>query len=430
MPKLTADTLAKIAPDPLRRLELRDTGPVAVAGLIFRITPAGARSWSVRYLTEAGDHRRKSLGTYPEIGLARARVLARIVHGQTAEKVDVVGEEREAKAEAQRQRLNRLDTLADAYFAAAAIGSHRSGHRVRPKAPRSLAEEQRTWRVDLKPTFGKRPVTAITRREVIAFIDGLTQRSPGAGRHAYTLLRQLMSFALARDLIEHNPLLGLAVVQPQPRTRQATHAELQAIWPALCRPGSIGSKIAQETALLLRMLVVTPLRVSELAGLRWSEVDRDAGLLRLPAARMKGKREHLAPLNRMALDILAEAEELNGPEGFVFPSPQSGLPMASDTVGQAWERVMDALGIADLNPHDCRRTMTTRLTASGIPRELVGRLLAHAEAGGVTGRHYDIHDYLPEKRAAGERWSSLLAAVINGEANSMVVAFPAAGQAA
>ncbi len=105
------------------RLELRDEDE---PGLLFRVTKSGARTWSIRYVNNAGEHRRKTIGPFPSIGLAKARELARKIKGEVASKVDIVGVERKVKAEAQRKHMNRLDGLADAYFADAALGLHRA----------------------------------------------------------------------------------------------------------------------------------------------------------------------------------------------------------------------------------------------------------------------------------------------------------------
>ena len=300
--KLTPDFLRTVQPDPSRRLELRDDDE---PGLVLRVTPNGSRSWSVRYVAPGGEHRRQPLGRYPEVTLARARLLARKTKGQVAEKIDVVGEDQKAKASADRQKLDRLDTLAENYFADSARGTHKP--RARAKAPRSIKEERNYWERDIKPALGARPVPSISRKEIIAFVDGMTRRSPSAGRHCHTLLRQLMSYAVMKEIIAANPALNVATVQPKPRTRFLTDAELGTLWPALVSRS--GTRLSPEMSLLLRMLIVTPLRVSEVAGMRWSEIDRTRKLWIVPAERMKGKRIHAMPLNVLAMSILDEADE-------------------------------------------------------------------------------------------------------------------------
>jgi integrase len=72
-------------------------------------------------------------------------------------------------------------------------------------------------------------------------------------------------------------------------------------------------------------------------------------------------------------------------------------------------------------PHDLRRTCATRLAAAGTPVEDVSAILNHARAD-VTGRHYD-HYSATEKRAALERWSRILATIIEPSSALNVVAW-------
>lgn len=113
MANLTADMLKAVVPQPGRRIEIRDD---AEPGLSFRVTEKGASSWSLRYVNAAGEHRRKTIGGYPALGLAAARTEARKVKGTVATKIDLVGVERQAKDEARRRKLNTLAGLAEAYF--------------------------------------------------------------------------------------------------------------------------------------------------------------------------------------------------------------------------------------------------------------------------------------------------------------------------
>src|SRR3569623_2997090 len=87
MPKLTSDLMKNCLPDGSARLELRDD---LTPGLIFRVTPAGQRSWSFRYRSASGEQRRQTLGSYPAIGLAEARRLASIARGDVSSGGDPV----------------------------------------------------------------------------------------------------------------------------------------------------------------------------------------------------------------------------------------------------------------------------------------------------------------------------------------------------
>jgi integrase len=83
----------------------------------------------------------------------------------------------------------------------------------------------------------------------------------------------------------------------------------------------------------------------------------------------------------------------------------------------------DAATLPEWHLHDLRRTAATLMTGCGINRLTVGKVLNHAEKG-VTGLHYDLYDYLPEKRAALERLAARLSAIFDGRVDGEVLHFP------
>lgn len=418
MAKLTADLLKNALPNQGKdRVELRDDDE---PGLLFRVTKSGARSWSLRYLNNAGEHRRKTIGPFPSIGLAKARELARQIKGHVASKVDVVGVEKQTKAEAQRRRMNRLAGLADAYFADAALGLHRAS--AKPKRNSTIDEEKRIYEKLVKPKFGDTPVSDITRRDIIDFVSKHTRSAKSTGRHCRNILRQLLAYAVHKELIDHNPAHNIAVVNSAPRERMLSDDEIRAIWQACARPGRIeGLAMTEDMGLALRMALVTLQRGIEVVGMRWEEIDREARTWIIPAARMKGKRPHLVPLSELAMSLLDEADDLIGGKEYVFQSPRNGaFAMDRRAFTRAMKRIVTKLEIPRATPHDFRRTGATNLTSEriGIPRFVVSQVIAHAgDTGGaaaVTGMHYDLNDYLPEKRRALYAWASLLQAIIEG----------------
>lgn len=401
------------------RLELRDNDE---PGLLFRVTKSGARSWSIRYLNAAGEHRRKTIGPFPSVGLAKARELARKIKGEVASKVDVVGVEKQTKVEAQRRRMNRLSGLADAYFADAALGLHRAS--AKPKRKSTMDEEKRIYERLVKPKFGDTPVADITRREVTDFVSKQTRVAKSTGRHCRNLLRQLLAYAVHKELIDHNPAHSIAVANSEPRERMLSDDELQSIWKACARPGRVeGLAMTEEMGLALRMALVTLQRGSEVVGMRWEEIDREARIWIIPAARMKGKRPHLVPLSDLAMSLLDEADELIGGKEYVFQSPRNGEQFAMDrrAFTRAMKRIVTALKIPRATPHDFRRAGASNLTSEriGVPRFVVSQVIAHAgDTGGaaaVTGLHYDLNDYLSEKRRALDAWANLLHAIVEGK---------------
>jgi len=421
VPKLTDDFLKSVNGEPGKRLEYRDDKE---PGLIFRVTDKGVRTWSVRYRNAAGEHRRKNLGGFPTIGLAKARTLAREAKGLVAVGGDPVAVVKAAKAEERRQRLHTIDGLADAYFDAAVAGTHRGGPVAKPKRPGTIAEERRVYDKLVKPTFGDRAVASVTRQEISDFVAKQSRKAKSNGRHCRNIIRQLMSYAVREGVREHNPALDIAVAMPTARRRVLSDDELRAFWSAAERPDEIKDlTLSRLMGIALRMAAVTMQRGGEVVGMRWDEIDRPAKTWLIPPERMKGKKAHAVPLSDLALALLDEAAaeaEGNGSD-YVFPSPRSEEDVHIDrrAFSRAMNRLVDAIKMSGATPHDLRRTGATALTSEriGIPRFIVSQVIAHAgDTGGaaaVTGQHYDVNDYLREKRRALDAWAALLLQIVN-----------------
>ena len=212
LPKLTDDFLKSIKPVTGKRLEYRDDKE---PGLIFRITDRGVKTWSVRYRNAAGEQRRKNLGGYPVIGLAKARELARQAKGTIAGGTDPVAVDKAARARERRKKLDTFDGLAMAYFAAARDGSIRGGPIAKPKREGTLAEEERIYSKLVKPQFGDRAVADITRADISDFVAKQGRKVKSNGRHCRNIIRQMMSFAVREGVRDHNPALDIAVAMPE-----------------------------------------------------------------------------------------------------------------------------------------------------------------------------------------------------------------------
>lgn len=414
--KLTTDLLKHVLPQAGKRIELRDDDE---PGLIFRVTENGARTWSLRYRNAAGEQRRKGLGPFPAIGLAKAREEARKAKGAVAGGNDPVAQERTLRDAERRKKLNTLAGLAEAYFEAATAGTHRGGNVARPKRAGTLGEERRVFDTLVKPKFGDRAVASITRVEITAFVSKQSKAAKSRGRHCRNIIRQVMSFAVREGIVDHNPALDIAVAMPKARQRVLSDDELRMFWRTCVMPEAVEDlALSKLMGVALRMAAVTLQRGGEVVGMRWSEIDRAAKTWLIPADRMKGKRPHLVPLSELALELLDQAAALtegNGSE-FVFASPRTEDDAHIDrrAFSRAMKRIVDATEMAAATPHDLRRTGATALTSErlGIARFIVSQVLAHAgDTGGaatVTAQHYDVNDYLREKRRALDAWAALL----------------------
>jgi integrase len=411
MAKLTNDLLKHARPECGKRLELRDDDE---PGLIFRVTDSGKRSWSLRYRNAAGEHRRKSIGTYPSVTLSRAREEARKIKGAVASGSDVVGAERAHKAAEAGKRLHGLDALALEYFEAAEHGMHKPNARAAKRAS-TVKEERRIYDRFVAPVLARKPVPDIKRSDVQSMVTKIAKASAANARQALAVIRQLLAFAVWREVIDANPAHDIAVPAMKPRERVLTDDELKAFWAACETPQAVrGLGITRTMGMALQMAALTLQRRSEIVGMKWAEIDRSRRLWTIPASRMKGKRTHLVPLSDFALSILDQCE---GQSEFVFATGRTDTHIEPGALSRAMNRMTEALEIENATPHDLRRTGATNLTSERLsfPRFIVSQVIGHAgDTGGaasVTGRHYDLNDYLAEKRKALDAWAELLSSL-------------------
>jgi integrase len=192
----------------------------------------------------------------------------------------------------------------------------------------------------------------------------------------------------------------------------------------------------------LRLIMLTGVRVTELAGAEIKEFERldDAknATWTIPAARSKNGKAHVVPLSGLALsiviDLLKRATALAGQHSrprFVLVSPNDPKkPIDGHAFSVAMIRFGNALSVAGCaedclsdevrgiptwtsdrpSAHDLRRTLATRLAGSGVPAEDVSACLNHARRS-ITARHYDLYDRAREKRRAFDLWAEQVAEI-------------------
>jgi integrase len=171
----------------------------------------------------------------------------------------------------------------------------------------------------------------------------------------------------------------------------------------------------------VRALMLTGQRRTEVASMRWSDVDLGAATWLLKAGHTKAERAHLVPLSAPMLALLDALPRLGD---FVFTN--DGETHLSDYAKRkARLDTFIAAGGDPLPPwtlHDLRRTVATHLVRLGVSMEIVGRVLNHAVSG-VTAKVYALHEYEPEKRSALDRWAAELMRAVEGKSAEKVVRF-------
>jgi integrase len=432
----------KPAPAGKRKLVWDD----ASAGLAVRVTDKGRVSFMV-IRRAAGDRRLVNtvLGQYPALTLGDARraaegVRAALAKGQRPREV-----EEERRREEARRRADTFEMIATDFcerLEAGRIPKIRGGRDGTPlRNPRGMAE---TIRRELVPAWRSRPVTEITKRDVVKLIEKVRDRGgerPEAGkrrksggqyaaRHALSAARRLFDWVAYSGVIERSPAHEVSAVRahgaPEARERVLTDAELRLVWAAAeATPYPFGP--------LVRMLILTGARRDEIGGARWAEIDLAATLLTIPAERVKGNFAHTVPLTPTASAILEGLPRFAAGD-FVFSTrgdrPFSGYSKAKARLNAAvlaLAREADPkASIPAWTLHDIRRSVRTGLSSCGVLPVVAELTIGHKQVG--ISAVYDRHRYDAEKRDALARWQAKLLSIVAPEpepAAPNVVRFPA-----
>lgn len=376
-----------------------------VKGLFLRVLPSGAKSYVLRY-TQGARRGEITIGDATAITLLAARKKAIDLSSDLAvREIDPLLARRGRKETQIRERAATLNAILDDYLA---DGDRR-------KRPKTMEGERYLLRRFILPRLGDRPFGELRRAEIIAFIEKVgADAGPISANRAHATLRQMLTFAVRRDLTEANPALSVQRVFPEgSRDRVLSPSELTAVWNHLehVRKGEAAG-LSPLTAIALQLCLLTLQRSGEIVGIHRDEVLWDEKVWIIPAERMKGKRTHAVPLGELALQRLREAFALtNGP--FAFPARDGEAPLEQKRISRAMARTCVLLQIPSAGPHDLRRTGRTLLTSErvGVSYETAERVIAHL-VGSAVSRVYDRNEYLREKRFALEAWAAELARIV------------------
>jgi integrase len=375
--KFTARTIAAIKPPVTGQLDYFDA---RLPGFGLRVSPSGHKSW-VALFRHRGRVRRLTLGAYPALTLAEARTKAKSAFHAVAQGEDPAAQKRsEYKAES-------FGELADQYM-----------ERHAKLTKRSWREDERILKHDVLSRWARTKAKAIARRDVRELLEAIVDRdAPIQANRTFALVRKIFNFAIQMDIVSANPCQALSRPAPErQRDRVLSLPEIGGLFMALTRESPC-------IEVLFKLHLLTAQREGELMSMRWENLDLEGRWWTIPATRAKNGRAHRVPLSGHAVALIRRLERDEAGSPWVFPSTR--IDGHITTMRKSVARVRELAGI-DFAPHDLRRTAASHMTALGISRLTVAKILNHAERG-VTAV-YDRYSYDQEKRQALELWSRKL----------------------
>jgi integrase len=383
-------------------------------GLYLRKQTREGASWTLRYHFAGREHW-FTLGHYPDMSLAQARIEARQARVLLDKQQDPLSARRAAEAE-QRQR-GSFRELCEEWFR-----NEITGRRLKhPSVPRRHLDKY------LLPKLARTAAVDVTPADIARMIDEIKGRAPTAANDLLRFVRRIFAFGVRRRMVLKNPAADFSPRldgggTERPRRRALGLDELAHLFEKIREAPSFGT----DNGVALKLLLALCVRKGELLGARWEEFDLDGqtplgAVWHLPAARTKTGAPLDIPLVPAVVEWLREIQTRDAGSKYLFPKrrrdrrervPHVGL----DTLNAALQRVQHRLPPFTL--HDLRRTARTQLGALGVRREVAERCLGHAIRG-VEGT-YDRHDYFKERRAALEQWTGLVLEAERGGSGKII----------
>jgi integrase len=376
-------------------------------GLYLWVYADGRKYWRLRYWY-AGKEKSLSAGVYPKVSLSEARRKSEEAH-------KFLQAETASDPSAERKATKRLALLAaENSFEAVALEWH--AKRVHTWVPHHAADVKRRLENNVFPAIGKRPIDAIDAQELLDAVQKVESRG------AYDLAHRVMQ--LCGQVFRYGVVTRRCKADISASLRGALTPHVKVHQPAVRQEDlpkllrDIAAYDAEhdgekQTRLALQLLARTFVRTNELTGAQWTEFDLEKGVWVVPAARMKMRIEHVVPLAKQSLELLAELKEISGASKYVFPGRNRDKPISNNTLLFALYR----LGYKGrMTGHGFRSVASTILHEMHAPKwdsAWIERQLAHRDTNEVRGA-YNRAQYLPDRVRMMACWADYLDAAEAG----------------
>jgi len=352
-------------------------------GLYLNVTETGAKSWLFMFKT-GGRRREMGLGSARDISLARARTLA---------------------ADARQHVASGRDPIAMREKPASMIFSQAATALVESMSTSWRNEKHRAqWTMTLTnycAPIASLSVADVTTDDVLRVLKPLWLTKPETASRLRGRIERTLDFAKARGMRSgENPArwrghLDALLPKPAKLTRGHHKAMEFEKLPAFIKQLRSGDGIA---ATALEFAILTAARSGEVLGARWSEIDLEERVWKVPAHRMKGGREHRVPLGDRSVEILKKMQSIRCSD-FVFAGTKPNQPLSV----MALEMVLRRMKV-EVTVHGFRSTFSDWAgETTPFPREVAEAALAHL-VGDQTERAYRRGDALAKRRQLMDAW--------------------------
>ncbi len=371
-------------------------------GLFVIVKPSGGKLWRLKY-RHLGKEQQLSVGRYPDVGLKEARERRDAARKLIASGANPAFEKKRAAVAASVSAANTFGMIAEEFIA-----------KREREGLQGVTTRKSRWLLSLlEPTLGGRPIADIEAYELLDAVRKIEAAGHlESAKRALSFASRVFRYAVATTRAKRDVAADLQGALTAPTVKHhAAIIDAQGVGGLL---RSIDGFDGQPVTLwALRLAPHVFVRPGELRQAEWSEIDLDRAVWRIPAKRMKMRREHAVPLSTQAVAILSEAQGVTGQGRYVFPGQRTPhRPMSENTLNAALRRL--GYGADEMTSHGFRSTASTLLNESGKwSVDAIERALAHGDSDNVRAA-YHRGAHWQERVKMAQWWSDHLDALRDG----------------
>lgn len=364
-------------------------------GLQLLVRSSGTRTWVSAYRFD-GKQQKTTLGTYPQMGLAEARVANSDIKTSVANGINPKNKKRQDRlANEQAKMFNdyALEWLEE---------------RERNVKPRTYQQDYNRMHKDVLPSFEGITLKNVTFEDCKSMADSIEARAEKGTpprevtRRTIDLVGNILKRAKRERLIEVNHTEGLKELYPKAKTKHMKHVELSEL-PKLLQDIE-GYHGHDQTRLGMKFLAYSFCRTIELRMMKWEHIDFPNRLWRVDIDNLKIARKHVVPLSDQMLAVLEEMRPITGQYEYVFYHTGMHQPYSEEFINNA----LDILGYAGKQTgHGFRHIASTNLNELGYMGDAIEKQMAHDKKSSIRAV-YNHAQHLEERRKIMQVWADFL----------------------
>ena len=330
-----------------------------IAGFGVRVYPSGAKVYLVQARV-GGKTKRVTIGRHGLVSAEDARLKAAELISRIKRSKELTG----SGSVTPTVSGTMLAEVADRYM------REHVAVRCKPTTARAYRVALEKY---LLPEFGSRSLGAIGQDQVAALHYRL-HKTPAMANQVVEVLSRLFYAAESWGTAPEsgNPCQFVRKYKKRSCERFLSEEEFRRLGDVLREMQDEGT-LSESAAAAFRLLMLTGCRRNEILTLQWSDVDLEAGELRLRDAKTGARWVALSPTAR---PVLATIPRRPGNPWVIAGRGASGR---LSNLNMPWIAVRKRAGLKDVRIHDLRHSFASRALALGESLPMIGKLLGHRQ---------------------------------------------------